>query len=206
MRAPVIAAAAAALVAPAGAHAATLTTTGACFVEGQTFGIAGEGWTPGSNWAVTFADTTKSGTAPDGTFAIEDAVAPEVEADTPKPRTFTITGTENGATVATTTFQVVNFLMKPRKPDLRAARKTTWVFSGFLPGRRIYFHVKRGRRVYTRRIGRTAAPCGTLKKRMRLLPAVPRRKIRSGAYRVFADHRRTFSKGGYQFSATITID
>jgi hypothetical protein len=199
--------AAAALLVPAAAQGATLATNAPCYVEGQSMGITGTGWAPGSAWGVSSEGIAASGTTgAEGSFAVPGARAPEVFADTFKPQTFTLTGTQDGEAVATKDFQVVNFLVRPRSTSGKPTRKTTWVFSGFESRKRIYFHIKRGRRVYTQRIGRTKSPCGTLKKRMRRLPAVPASQIRDGRYKVFIDHRRGFKRGGYQYGpATITI-
>jgi hypothetical protein len=169
-------------------------------------GIAGSGFTAGSSWSVSSEGIFESGTtAGDGTFSTTEAAAPYVVKDTYKPQTFTLTGSENGTQVATTTFQVVNFMVKPRSTNGKPTGRTTWVFSGFTPGKRIYFHIARKGKVYTAPAGRSKAPCGTLKKRLRRLPAVPSRRIRYGKYRVYVDNRRKFSKGGLQFRATITI-
>jgi hypothetical protein len=198
--------AAVALLAPAAAHGATLTTSQPCYIEGQEVGIAGEGWTAGSEWTVSADGIFASGQAgADGTFLTSEAQAPTVVADTFKPQTVSLRGTENGTEVASTSFKVVNFLVKPRSLNGKPTGKTTWVFSGFTPGKKLYFHIKRGKRVYTQKAGRSRKPCGTFKRRMRRLPAVPERQIHYGRYRVFVDNRRRFSRGGLQFRATITI-
>jgi hypothetical protein len=210
-----IAGAAAALLAPAAAPAATLTTDDDCYVQvdtdqgliSQPIGITGSGWAPGSGWSITGDGFVASGTA-DGTgaFTSTDQRAPAIATGTSRPRTVTLTGQQDGAAVASVDIQVVNYLVRPRSLKGKLTRKTTWIFSGFRPGKRIYVHIKRGRRVYTQRAGRAGSPCGTLKKRMRKLPAVPPRRIRYGSYEVYVDQRRSFSRRGLQYLATITYE
>jgi hypothetical protein len=62
-----------------------------------------------------------------------------------------------------------------RQPGLRAlTEKTSWSFSGFMPGQPIYGHyLYKGKEVALARFGRAQPPCGTLKVRARLYPATP---------------------------------
>jgi hypothetical protein len=206
-------AAAAALLAPGVASAATLTADDDCYVQAETdhglvsqpIGLTGAGWAPSSAWSVTGEGFTASGTADAaGAFTSTDQRAPRIARRTPEPRTITLTGRQDGTDVASVTIQVVNFFVRPRSLKGDVTKRTTWNFSGFAKGKTIYVHVKRGRRVYTRRVGRAKGACGTLAKRLRKIPAVPPRRIRYGSYRVFVDQRRAFSRGGLQYPATIT--
>jgi opacity protein-like surface antigen len=210
-----IAAAAAALLAPAAAPAATLTTNDDCYVQvatdqglvSQPIGITGGGWAPGSGWSVTGDGLVASGTADAaGAFTSTDQRAPEIDTETAKPRTITLTGQQDGVEVASVDIKVANFLVRPRNIDGNLTKKTTWVFSGFERGKTIYVHIKRGKHVYTQKAGRAKTACGTLQKRLRKLPAVPKRKIRYGRYKVFVDQRRAFSRSGLQYLATITYE
>lgn len=202
-----------ALLAPAAAHGATLTTDRQCYVQGegkrgvvsQSLTIDGAGWAPGSGWTVSGDQISASGTAdPAGNFTTTGS-APVASSTGYKPQSFTITGQQDRADVATATFKVVNFLVKPRSTHGRPTGTTTWVFSGFTPSKRIFFHIKRGRKLYTSKAGRGDAVCGTLKKRLRRLPAVPKSAIRNGTYKVFVDNRRRFAKRGLQYTAEITV-
>jgi hypothetical protein len=210
----IVAGAAAAVLAPAAAHGATLRTDDDCYVQAATrhgvvsqpIGIAGDGWAAGSSWSVSGGGLFASGTADaSGAFTSTDQNAPVIPTGSAKPRTVTLTGQQDGTDVASVTIKVVNFLVKPRSLNGKPTGSTTWAFSGFQPGRKIYFHVKRGGRVWTQKAGRGKKPCGTLVRRMRRLPAVPGRQIRYGNYKVFVDNRRRFRKGGLQYTATITI-
>ncbi len=202
--------AATALLAPAAAHAATLKTDLPCYIEGQAMGVAGEGWGPGTAWGVQADQIFASGTADEaGNFVDTTQVkAPIVPEITTKPTTVTLTGQQDGVDVASTTFKVVNFLVDPKDPNGKPTGKTKWGFSGFEPGKAIYFHVTRKGKTYTEKVGTAKSPCGTLTKRLRRLPAVPGKKIAYGTYKVAVDSRKKYAKanGAYnQYTATVTI-
>ena len=191
---------------PAAAEAAKLSTDRQCYVDapGQLINVSGSDWAPGAAWSVSGAGIEETGTTGEaGTFAF-DAGVPAI-GDGIKPRRFTLSATEDGTPVAETTFKVVNFLAIPASIQGRPTGKTSWGFSGFAPGKPIYVHVKRAGRVYTEKAGRGDRQCGTLKTRMRRLPAVPARRIRYGRYQVYVDNRRKFRRGGLQYAASITI-
>lgn len=196
----------AALAFPAAADAASLTTDRRCYVdaEGQLLTVSGAEWAPGAAWSVSGAGIDEAGTTgAEGTFAFNAGV-PAI-GDGIKPRTFTLSATEDGAPVAEASFKVVNFLAMPAAIQGRPTGRTSWRFSGFEPAKPIYVHVKRAGEVYTERAGRGDRVCGTLKTRMRRLPAVPPKQIRYGKYKVYVDNRRRFTRGGLQYAATITI-
>jgi len=193
-------------LAPAVAGAATLGTNLPCYVERQPMVIGGAGWVPGTGWSVQTEQLFDSGVAdPAGNWVSTTETAPIIPALTTKARTFTLTGSQDGTAVATATFKVVNFLVKPRDPNGKPKGTTSWGFSGFLPGKRIYVHVRRGSKTYTEAAGRGDQTCGTLRTRLSRLPAVPRSRVNPGVYKVFVDNRRRFSKGGRQYPASITI-
>lgn len=195
-----------AALAPAAAGAAIIGTDLPCYLETQPMIIGGAGWVPGSGWSVQADQIFDSGVADAGGNWVSTAeTAPIVPTNTTKAQTVTLTGAQDGVTVATATFKVVNFLVQPRDPSGRPKRPTSWGFSGFLPGKRIYVHVRRGSKTYTEAAGRGDATCGTLRTRLSRLPAVPKSKVHPGKYKIFVDNRRRFSKGGRQFGASITI-
>lgn len=186
--------------------AAALRADAPCYIAGQQMAISGSGWTPSSSWTVRGPGILEEGTADEtGRFvARADAPAPRSSSST-RPEKFTLSGDRDGTEVARTTVRTVNFHVQPKSVNGKPTGKTTWGFSGFLPGKKIYVHVKRGRKVWTQKAGKGARPCGTLRKRMRRLPAVPKRKISYGRYKVFVDNRKGFRVGGLQYRATITI-
>ncbi|MGI8623075.1 MAG: hypothetical protein ACR2NB_06225 [Solirubrobacteraceae bacterium] len=190
----------------AAAQAATLTTDSRCYVEGQSLTIAGSGWVPGTRWSVQGASVFDTNVAdPLGNWLSTSQRAPIVPRETIKPTTVKLTGTQNGKEVAGASFKVVNFLVRPRAAHGKPTKKTSFGFSGFLPGKRIYVHVRRGSKTYTVRAGRGDRTCGTLRTRLRRLPAVPASRIHFGTYKVFVDNRRKLRHGGRQFRASIRI-
>jgi len=194
-----------ALLIPGAAQAATLSTDQPCYVEREPMTISGSGWVPGSRWSVQADQIFAAGDA-DGAGAFSTLEpAPFLSSSGVKPKTFTLTGDQDGTEVASTTFKVVNFLVKPAKANGKPTKTTRWAFSGFLPGRKIYFHVKRGRKVYTEKAGRGDRTCGNLRTRVRRLPAVPASQIKFGTYKVIVDNRRKLRKGGRKYKARITV-
>jgi hypothetical protein len=193
------------LAAPSAAGAATLRTNGDCYISGQRMSVGGTGWAPASAWSVFGGGITGSGTADSaGNFAF-NTNAPTIAGGTTKPRKIQLVGNQDGSQVATTSFQVVNFLVRPRSVNGKPTSTTSWGFSGFIPGKAIFIHVKRGSKTYTQKAGKASRPCGTLRTRLRRLPAVPQKLIKYGKYKVFVDNRRKFKAGGLQYRATITI-
>jgi hypothetical protein len=203
----ILAIAALALFAPAAAQGATLTTDHQCYIEGQKMGISGTGWAPGSQWGVRTEQIYGFGTAdPAGNFSTTDEKAPVIVAQNNKPKTFTLSGEQDGTAITSTTFQAINFIVKPASPNGKPTRKTKWQFGGFFAGQSIFFHIKRGGKTYTSKAGKAHGACGTLTRKLKRLPGVPNRKIHNGTYKVFVDNRRKFKRGGLQFGpAKITV-
>jgi hypothetical protein len=197
--------AALALLAPAAAHGATIQTS-PCYYSGQRMQVNGTGWGPGTTYQVSGQGIFTEGTADDvGNWTTTDLFAPDVSASGYRPRTFELIAGQDGTQVASTKFKVVNFLVKPRSLNGKPTGKTTWVFAGFNPGQSIFFHITRKGHTWTSKAGKADEPCGTLKRKLRRLPAVPSSQIKYGKYKVFVDNRRKFSKGGLQYTATITV-
>lgn len=202
-RIPLLAAAVLAVAAPSQAGAATLSTEAACYLPGEAIEVAGAGWAPGSDWTVSGAFTADGVTDDIGAFSFAER-APMI-ADTTVPRTFRLSGTENGEIVARASFKVVSFLVVPKNVKGNPTGKTPWRFSGFAPGQPIFIHVQRKGRTYTQKVGRGDTTCGRLKTRVRRLPAVPQREIGFGTYKLFVDNRSRFTKGGLQYRAKIKL-
>ncbi len=194
-----------AAVLPAAASAATITTDRPCYSERQAVAITGTGWGPGTRWNAVADQIFAAGYADAAGNWATRVQAPILTRKGITPKTVTLTGTQEGVTAATTTFQVVNFLVQPKVTHGKPTKSTTWAFSGFQPGKRIYVHIRRGSKTYTQKAGRGDATCGTLRTHLRRLPAVPASQIHHGRYGVFVDTRRKFRKGGHQFRARITV-
>jgi hypothetical protein len=197
--------AALALLAPAAAHGATIQTA-PCSYSGRPMPVIGSGWGPSTTWQLSGQGISAEGTADAaGNWSTEEPVAPDISSSGYKPQTFELIAGQDGTQVASTKFKVVNFLVKPRSLNGKPTGKTTWVFSGFNPGKAIFFHITRKGHTWTSKAGKGDNPCGTLKRKLRRLPGVPAGQIHYGKYKVFVDNRRKFSKGGLQYTATITV-
>lgn len=205
----VLTALAAALLAPAAAQGATLTTDLPCYVEKQAMTVTGADWAAGSAFSLAGDSIAATGTADALGGWSADVTAPPTPGRSTRPRTVVLTGDQDGAPVATTTFRTIDFLVDPQGSSSGRPTSSRIVrFSGFQPGRRIYLHVKRrgAKRVYTRVVGRPKAPCGTFRRRLRRLPAIPASKIRFGRYTIAFDSRRRYSKRTLpQFVFNLTI-
>lgn len=195
-----------ALLVPAGASGATLDVGRKCFVENQPFNAVGTGWVPGSVFAVGDGGVLNASGVADGAgnWATQ-LTAPLVTRAGTKPKTVQLAASQNNVPVASTSFKVVNFQAGPKSGSGNPRGRTKWRFSGFSPGKRIWIHVKRGKRVWRQKAGRGSRPCGTLKTRLRRLPAVPSSRIRDGKYKVFIDNRKKLRKGGRQQRGTVTV-
>lgn len=191
---------------PAAAGAAVIATDHPCYVERQPMTIFGAGWVPGSAYSVETEQLYAFGAADAaGRWTSTTETAPIVTRESIKPKTFTLTGKQAGTPVGTVAFKVVNFGVKIGDASGKPRGRTSWGFSGFEPGKRIYVHVRRGGRTYTQGAGRGDATCGTRRTRLRRLPAVPASRIRTGTYKVFVDNRRAFRKGGRHVAFSIRI-
>jgi hypothetical protein len=213
-----LAAASAALVAlnavgAAGANAATLTPTAACYpipVGGMaTVTLTAAGLTPGDNVEMTNGSTTNvfGNLGPLDLFAHTNAdpngnatFSTTTNAGTIDPAIGTVvasvndedTGTNNVAsatiTLASATFTIGNDnLVSPTK-------KVAWVIVG-LPGvTTVYAHSVQPRthRVFTVRLGTASGPCGLLKAKAVALP-VPRGQVKAGTWSIQVDGKARYS-------------
>lgn len=183
---------------PASAQAAAVRTDRSCYRAGQPMGISGSGWAPGSSWAVGSVPggVSGGGTADAaGNWASVSQRAPSPGFGRAKPKKFKLNAAQNNLTITSTKFRTVNFGFKLRKSRGKPTRKTKWSFAGFRPGKKIYLHVKRGKKVWREKVGKAKTACGIKKKRIRRLPAVPKRKVRTGGYKIYADNHKKFKKG-----------
>jgi hypothetical protein len=185
------AAAALGATAPA-AHGASIAAQGSCFVSSRPVPIAGAGFTPGA-FASLSGDAFGGAQADAAGNLVTAVTAPP--ATTIAPRTVTVTASDgaNAANTAATRFPVVRDLFITNAPvSGRPRQRTTWRFAGFQPGRPIYGHFRFDgvtRRNF--RFGRATGPCGTL---VRRAPRVPVGTLRSGAWILQVDQRRTYRR------------
>jgi hypothetical protein len=186
------------LILPAAASAAeTLTTDQPCYVEGERVAFMGTGWTPGRGFEVDSNRVYASGFADaSGTFTTHDK-APVVSRRGIRPRTETVTGREDGKIKTHASFKVVGANLFPTIDYGSRSGQVMWHVSGLLANRPVYFHTVIGGKTYTTRLG-TGDVCGSIKQRLGKVPGVPAGRLQAGTYRLYADNRAAFRKGGRQ--------
>ena len=170
------------LAVPASAHAATLAVPpcSASLAGIETIPVQGAGFAP--NTVVRLAaDGQPLGTATaDAAGAFQRTLfAPPFASVRRTEQTFSLTGTDDAGTVATTPLRVTRVGAKlPERA--RPARRVRMRVFGFVPGRVVYLHIRRGGRTRgTFKIGTTSGPCGTASRRLRYMPL---RRYSSGNY------------------------
>jgi hypothetical protein len=187
----------------ASASAATLTVDRPCYVlvsGGAPMEFSGSGYRPDDLVVIT---------SPDGTVDVSvrvdaagnisgsaDPPAPSFTVPAMKSVTLTALDETSTATIRAQTRVLVTVRgwehgSVKAAPGYRAlTEKTNWLFSGFTPGQPIFGHyLYRGRPVATARFGVAQGPCGLLKARARLYPAIPHH----AGYTVQYDDRRAYS-------------
>jgi hypothetical protein len=161
-----------ALAAPAAASAAQIAVDRPCYAEQQPMGISGTGFTPGAPVRLTFSDGRPAGqaTADGAGNLVAGAVAPKISRS---QATGAVTAVDqaNPANLATIPVQVSKLKVTTSPTRARPHAKVTYSARGFTTGQTLYGHyLFGGKRRKDVRIGGLTAPCGTLKRRMSLLP------------------------------------
>jgi hypothetical protein len=187
---------AAALVAPAAAHASVIAVQSGCFVSGAPVPVTGSGFTPGARVSIgggAFGSTVADAA---GNFAATVSAPP---VNTVAPRTIAITATDGDAPANASgiRFPVIARVLNTNAPlSGRPRQKTTWRFSGFPAGTAIYGHYRfHGRTMKNYRFGKPTGPCGTLSVRARRMP-MPSSRIRRGTWTLQLDQRRHYRRSG----------
>lgn len=165
-------------------HRAPMVVTGTGYVPGDSVTIASG---DGSVNQVLQADSTGSiaGTigAPTPFFKLPGSQVVGLTADD-----YSAGGTIQGATFV----RVADLAVATVPARAMPARKVTWYFSGFLPGRYIYGHyLRHGREVARARFGRARGVCGLLRTRARFFPG---RHQRYSSYGLQFDDSRPYSR------------
>jgi len=173
----VFATVAAALVLPAGAHAAAVSTDLACYRAGQEGEITVTGFRPGAT-----VDATVDGQPMVNLLPAADGLATAPFTPLASPASGEVEETlvaadsaASPALTAQTTYRVTATAVKMVPSAARLSQRVTWRLSGFMPGT-AWLHVARrnakGRTVTVRslRLGRLAPPCGSLTVRTKQLP------------------------------------
>ena len=206
--APVIALTAALALAPA-ARGATVAAQVPCvrYLPGvKSFPLLAGGFPAGA--ALTFkADGSPFGSGladPAGNFDnAQDPFFPPTPPAGTNLRTYQVTAEDDQGTVAGPIPVPVSRITVVAPRDANPSRRVRFRLFGFRAGARTYLHVRRNGRTKGRfALGRTAAPCGTLIKRMRFMPV---RDYRTGTYRYFFSHRRRFRPDQAIYQARVRI-
>jgi hypothetical protein len=193
------------LLLPAAASAATVAPTAHCVLDGQrNLSVASSGWTPGE--PLTFALDGKSlgtGTADAlGTFsnAADPFAAPLLTGD--PVRRFTLTAANATGVQASAPVKVVHRTVAVPK-RARPSRRVRYRAYGFPHGKRLYLHVRRGKRTLGRFVlGRPHGACGVVGKRLRYMPL---RHWSSGTYDYWFSNQRHFKRSRALFGYRIRI-
>jgi hypothetical protein len=189
------------------ASAATLAVNARCYVTSKAgrppMAVSGTGYTPGDDISISDKtgglDTTTTADA-SGDIAVTAKAPVPLGLTKPGQKADTITATDFPATggqiVGTTTTELSVLAAEPGKTHkargLRVfGEKTTWSFSGFPVGRKIWGHYTfAGKLIGGQAFGRAKAPCGTLKSRKIVLPATPHHR----GYDLQVDSHKKYSK------------
>jgi hypothetical protein len=200
---------AAGLAAASTAQAATVSAPTECVrvVPGlSNFPVTADGFAPGAS--LTFAaDGTAIGSGQaDAGGHFDNAASPFPPPPLPVGRdlkTFQLTADDGAGTVAgPVPVKVVNVAVRAPANAAPSARVRFRVF-GFLSNRRVWLHIRRNGKTKGRySLGRTAAPCGTLSKRMRFMPL---RHYTTGTYGYYFSHSKTFRRSQVFYEARVKI-
>lgn len=166
----------------------------------KTMGISGTGFTPGATVTIRYASAISPTPAyltavpadPAGNF--ETLTAPPMfNRFNTQQQDFAISATDsvNPALVAGTTFKQVRVGYSTNPSRGRPTARVKHTVRGFPVGKNTYLHFRYGGQ--TKRnvlVGRATSPCGTVSRRMALLPTRSRR----GTWTVYVDQARTYSR------------
>ncbi len=187
----VLALGALALTVVSSASAASLSFDRPCYRSGQQALVTGLGYTP--NGAVALGqDGRFLGTVnADSAGAFQLGVTPPLRFSGEKTYTFAAADTTNTAISAVTQVKVTALAVSVRPRGGSPASRRRVRARGFVGGRTLYAHARRGRRYKLDvRVGRLRGPCAKVSAR----PKLHRRDSPTGTYRVQFDARRRYSR------------
>jgi hypothetical protein len=192
------------LATAASAHAASVSTNPCVVSLGvsseTTMPIAGTGFTPGASVTVKYSSAVSpmpeylTSVTADPAGNIATAVSPPLfhKFDT-QQQSFDLTATEdlNPANVGTTAFKQVRLGYVTTPSGGKPTRIATHTVRGFPIGKLTYLHFRfDGQTKRTVLLGKTSSPCGTVSKRIALLPT----RSHPGKWTVYVDQVRKYSK------------
>lgn len=173
----VFSAVAAALALPAGAHAAAVSTDLGCYRAGQEGEVTVTGFRPGATVDATIEGEPLVNLMP-GSDGFATAPFTPLASPASGEVEETLVATDNTASpvlTAQTTYRVTATSVRMVPSAAKLSQTVTWRLAGFMPGT-AWLHVARrnakGRSVTVRslRLGKLAAPCGSLSVRTKQLP------------------------------------
>lgn len=159
--------------------------------------IIGSGFTPGS--FVSFSTVTTSKPTPSFLTSVQADAAGNILVGASRAsfnsfktldQTFSLIASVGGSPVAATTFrQVRGGYTQPSGGSPH--RKARYSARGFVPGKNVYVHFRRGSRtVKTVKLGKANSPCGLVSRKFRQLPVA---RPHVGTYRIYVDQARRYS-------------
>jgi hypothetical protein len=174
--------------------------------KGSLMATAGSGFTAGDSIALSAGDANGTATVEAaGTFSVSMR-APTLTTFGAGAKKFTLTASDqtSGSGAASTSFWVANLAFTTKPTVAKPSKVVHFSFSGFRPGKVVYGHYLRGRKVVaTHRFGRAKGICGLLKANARLFPV---QNPLSGKYKVQIDDSRGYrAKSLPRVDSSVTI-
>jgi hypothetical protein len=196
-------------VAAPGAEAASVGSPAPCvrvLSNFKTFPVVADGFAPGAFLDFkTDGSSIGSGQA-DATGHFDNSADPFFPPPLPAGRdlkTFQLTADDGAGTVAGPVGVTVSNVVVRAPANSKPRKRVRFRVFGFAAGLRVYLHVRRGGKTKGRfSLGKTAAPCGTLVKKMRFMPL---RRYTTGTYRYYFSHSKRFKKKAVIYEARVRI-
>lgn len=187
------AAAAVACTVPAGAAAATLTSSKPCYLEGEGATLAGEGYAANAPVSFAFDGSPAGQQASDAAGRVFAGFTAPTSIGSASVREYTMTASDETGNAGTTTLAVTKREMDVRPSSGSPRRRVRFSVRGMTPGRALFAHyVLRGREHARVRLGRAGGACGTLVRRARYFP---QRSVARGSWTIQVGHRRRYARG-----------
>lgn len=173
------------------ASAATLQFDRSCFRPGTTAALTGSGYTPNGLVGIGQDGILRAAPRADAVGNIATNFTTPSQSSGSRLYNFQAVDATNTAISAVTQVRItaLDVSIRPRNGSPSARRRIGG--RGFIGGRNLYAHARRGRRYKVNvRIGRLRGPCAKVSARKRLL----RRGTSPGTYRVQFDARRHYRR------------
>lgn len=174
-----------------GASAATLSFDRSCARSGAPTTLTGTGYTPNGPVVIGRDGAVATATTANQSGGIGLIYTPPAQSSGSRLENFVAVDGTNTAIAAATQLRVTALDVSIRPRSGAPSRRRRIGARGFVGGRTLYSHARRGRRYKVNvRIGRLRGPCAKVTARKRLL----RRGTSTGTYRVQFDARRRYRR------------